>query len=189
MILNLQFEIIGCINMHMKAQSLKPQDALLLLKLLASSEKLAQKDLANALGLSQAEICHALKRLEASQLVDRERAVRKESALEFILHGLKYAFPAIFGQVAIGVPTAHSNPSLDLVQYDKNNPLSSIVWPDPHGSVRGQSISPIYESASEAARKDPKLHEILSLVDMIRVGKARERDLAASKLKERLASV
>lgn len=173
----------------MKAQGLKAQDALLLLKLLAGTEKLAQKDLAFALGLSQAEVSHAFRRLEASQLVDSQRCVKRESALEFILHGLRYVFPAVFGPVAVGVPTAHSNPNLKLVRYDKKDPLSCVVWPDPNGSVRGQSISPIYESAAEAAKKDQKLHELLSLVDMIRVGRAREKDLASNELRDRLANV
>jgi hypothetical protein len=39
----------------------------------------------------------------------------------------------------------------------------------------------------DAARSDPKLYELLALVDAIRVGRARERKLAESELEKRLA--
>jgi hypothetical protein len=61
------------------------------------------------------------------------------------------------------------------------------VWPDPEGEVRGEELRPLYRSAPGAARKDPALYELLALVDAIRGGRARERNLAVEELKGRLA--
>jgi hypothetical protein len=52
--------------------------------------------------------------------------------------------------------------------------------------VRGESFSPLYKSAPSAAKKDSKLYQLLALVDAIRGGRARERDIAKKELKKRL---
>ncbi|VAW78000.1 hypothetical protein MNBD_GAMMA15-805 [hydrothermal vent metagenome] len=60
------------------------------------------------------------------------------------------------------------------------------VWPDPEGEVRGIAFSPLYKSAPKAARADPEFYELLVLVDGIRAGRARERDIASKELRARL---
>lgn len=60
------------------------------------------------------------------------------------------------------------------------------IWPDPEGEVRGIGFSPLAKSAPQAARLDPALYELLALVDAIRAGRARERDIAARELSKRL---
>ena len=60
------------------------------------------------------------------------------------------------------------------------------MWPDPEGKVRGQSLLPLYPRVPLAARDDPRLYELLALFDGLRIGQARERDLAARLLGERL---
>jgi len=52
--------------------------------------------------------------------------------------------------------------------------------------VRGLGFSPLRESATFAARRDPVLCDLLALVDAIRSGKARERALAAKELEQRM---
>lgn len=159
---------------------LKPQDILVLLKML--SGRLSQKEIADAVGLSQAEVSHAMRRLSLSKLIDSKGEVIRRSALEFIVHGLKYVFPVIPGPVTLGMPTAYSHPGQRSINYDS---LDCVVWPHPEGSVRGQSINPIYASAALASKKDPELYELLSLIDMIRMGRAREVKMAAEKLEKR----
>lgn len=44
------------------------------------------------------------------------------------------------------------------------------VWPYAEGNIRGQEIEPLYPSVPKAVKKDPALHELLALVDGIRVG-------------------
>jgi hypothetical protein len=63
------------------------------------------------------------------------------------------------------------------------------VWPHPEGEVRGLEFSPLYKSAPNAARKDQKLYEWLALIDAVRGGRARERDLAIKELRSRLESL
>jgi hypothetical protein len=55
---------------------------------------------------------------------------------------------------------------------------TQIVWSHPEGEVWGEGLEPLYPSIIEAARRDPKLHEYLALVDALRIGRARERKLA-----------
>lgn len=56
-----------------------------------------------------------------------------------------------------------------------------------HAAARGESFSPLYKSVPVAAKNDPKLYELLVLVDALRGGRARERDVARKELKQRLA--
>ena len=62
------------------------------------------------------------------------------------------------------------------------------VWPDPKGEIRGQAFLPLYRSAPKAALKDKKLYELLVLVDAIRGGRVREKDLAVKEMQKRLKS-
>ena len=82
------------------------------------------------------------------------------------------------------MPTAHSAPPLSKRILANGE---ALVWPDPEGTLRGQSIRPLYATVPSAARNDQKLYELLALVDAIRVGKARERKLAEEELGKRLA--
>jgi len=60
------------------------------------------------------------------------------------------------------------------------------VWPYAEGAIRGEEFEPLYPSVPFAAQRDPKLYELLALVDAIRDGRARERSLAAKELESRL---
>ena len=105
----------------------------------------------------------------------------KSALMEFIQYGLRYVFPQQPGAVVRGVPTAHSAPPLmDLIQSQE-----AYVWPYSKGEVRGHSIAPLYSSTPEAALKDEKLYELLALVDAVRMGRSRERELALIELKKR----
>lgn len=167
-------------------RSLKPQDIVLLLKLAASPGKeWRQVDLAQELGLSQYEVSLALERCRLSSLIDSsKKKVIWPSLIEFVLHGLKYVYPASPGPVCRGMPTAHSAPPLSHEIVSSEN--DQYVWPSPDGAVRGQAIIPLYESVPEASQKDPALYQLLALVDALRVGRARERQLASEELQHRL---
>ena len=85
-----------------------------------------------------------------------------------------------------GLATAHAAPPL-------NNIISAqsdlFVWPTAKGTTRGQSIMPLYKTVPEAAIKDTKLYELLALADAIRVGRAREVNIAIEELKKRINPV
>ena len=63
-----------------------------------------------------------------------------------------------------------------------------VVWPHPEGEVYGDAIEPLCRSAPLAASRDPVLHRRLALIDAFRVGRARERMLAARALGEELGA-
>jgi hypothetical protein len=50
------------------------------------------------------------------------------------------------------------------------------------------SFAPFYKTVPQAALQDPYLYEVLALVDAIRDGRSRERQIAEEELKARLHS-
>jgi hypothetical protein len=107
-----------------------------------------------------------------------------EALKEFVLHGLRYVFPAQLGAVGRGMPTSHAAPPLNK----KISSSEACIWPDKKGEARGASVVPIYPSVPFAASRDPKLYELLALIDALRVGQARERKLAMQELEKRLSA-
>ncbi len=170
--------------MKERQQIMSPQDIVILLKIVSyDKEPWFQKPLAEALGISQSEISKSLNRSKyAGLLAPNGKTVMRMALLEFLQFGLRYVFPIKPGAMMRGVPTSHSASPL------KNEIQSSeaYVWPYGKGSVRGHSILPLYPSVPEAALNDKKLHELLALVDALRVGRAREKELAIKELKKRL---
>lgn len=97
---------------------------------------------------------------------------------------MRYAFFAVPGKVVRGMPTGYSAPPLDrLILGGGELPL---VWPDPEGTERGQAIEPFYKTVPSVARRNPRLYELLALVDALRCGGARERKLAMAELERRI---
>ena len=56
----------------------------------------------------------------------------------------------------------------------------------PPSCCRRYAFSPLHKNVPKAALADPRLYELLALVDALRDGKARERELAARELSKRL---
>ena len=172
--------------MAKKPPQIKPQDVVLLLKLLAHPESEQRIiDLAHELGISASEISQGLSRLQESALLASDkRSVLKANAFEFLVHGLKYVFPVILDAVRRGVPTSHS--AAPLSKKIKAGQGDNYVWSYGEGDVRGQSIAPLYPSVPQAALRDSKLHELLALCDAIRIGRVREQKLAIEELEKRV---
>ncbi len=164
--------------------SMKSQDIVILLKILSKGkEDWFHHTISKELHMSQSEVSESLKRSSYSGLIDAsKKKVSKLSLLDFIEFGIKYAFPQKPGPIARGIPTVHSASPL------KNLIVSNdiYVWPDSLGNVKGQSIAPLYKSVTKAVVTDPKLYEFLVLVDAVRIGKVRERNLAVNLLREKI---
>lgn len=166
--------------------SIKPQDILILLKLLAHPERTFRMiDMAYEIGISQSEVSQGLERLRIARLVDSEKKrVHSSAAFELLVYGVKYFFPVRPGPWLAGIPTAHSAaPFLNKIMA---SPQERYVWPYSEGEVKGQSIEPLYPSVPKAAKFDPKLYELLAIVDALRVGRAREQKFAQAELKKRV---
>ena len=168
--------------------NLKPQDVLVLLKMVVLGDRpWSYAWLAVQLGMSPSQLHAAVKRAVAAQLAVRQadRVVPNLRNLkEFLIHGIKYAFVPQQGELTRGMPTLHA--ASPLKQYFEPSSEPPPVWPDPEGEVRGMAFSPLYKLAPGAAREDPALYELLVLVDGIRGGRAREREIATRELNKRL---
>ena len=141
--------------------------------------------LATELAMSASEVHAAVRRATHAGLLGPNRRPNVSALLEFIVHGVRYAFAPERGRVTRGIPTAHAAPPLDAeIAGDELPP----VWPDPEGQVRGETFEPLYPSVPRAVRHDPSLYELLALVDAIRGGRARERKLAEKHLRRRLSA-
>ncbi|NJM77812.1 MAG: hypothetical protein HC852_21090 [Acaryochloridaceae cyanobacterium RU_4_10] len=167
---------------------LKPQDVVILLKVhVFKKSTWTYEELANSLGMSASEVHAGLKRCVTSGLYGASsKQIRPQAVLEFLIHGLKYVFPAQPGVLGRGIPTAHcAEPLKSLLSSSAE---SAYVWADPSGTVRGQTIAPLYKSVPVAVKKDPALYELLSLLDAIRLGRVREQRLAVELLEQRLSA-
>lgn len=168
--------------------ALKAQDFYLLLVLLAlRGEVLTYPELAAFSGLSMSEVHAALKRAEQARLlafVDKQPRIIAPAFGEFLLHGARYVFPAARGGMVGGVPTAYAASPLNALIAPSSDPVP--VWPHAEGSARGIALVPLYPSAPAAALRNPVLYENLALFDALRMGNARERNLAEKLFKARL---
>ena len=163
---------------------LKPQDILVLLKLSAGPSAWTFDSLARELGLSASALHRSLRRAEAANLYDaRRRKIKPAQLIEFLSHGLSYVFPAEWSGEARGRPTAWGAPPLSGQLASSSSPP---VWPDAEGQARGIALKPLHPSVPDAARRDKGLWELLAIADAIRIGNARERNLAIRELKKRL---
>jgi hypothetical protein len=163
----------------------KPQDILVALKLALCADHSSYASMGKALGMSASEVHAAVRRLVEARLVDPEtKKVRLVVLRNFLVHGLPYAFPAVPKEITRGMPTAWASPAMSgKISSSEQLPP---VWPDPEGRVQGASVQPLYPSVPAAARRDPKLYDLLALVDSLRFGRARERDFAEKELSQKL---
>lgn len=186
---------------------MKSQDIVILLKLVSLMEQEDQgsleqlewsssreeaysvRGLESSLGISKSEVNASINRSIASGLAAKDRDFRqakpnRRNLHNFIVHGLKFVFPAKPGAMTRGIPTAFAAPMLESLLMSAGEYIS--VWPYAKGKEMGQSIKPLFKSVPEAVQNDARLYEYLALVDAIRLGKQREANLAADRLAERL---
>jgi len=165
---------------------LKPQDLVVAIYLSIHDGPWTYPGLSNALGLSASEAHSAIKRAQASGLVAlHTRKPMKKELLEFLLHGVRYAFPVERGGLTRGLPTAHAAPPLNArIMKSADDPTP--VWPYAEGEVRGEAWTPLYPKVPGACRNDALLYEVLALIDAIRGGRARERSIATEELTKRM---
>ena len=170
---------------------LKPQDCVILIKLLANpGVDWSQRQLAKALGISLAEINAGIHRLGDAGLLRKDKQAKLfpnvDAAEEFLISGIKFLLPVKLGEYTRGIPTSIAAPLFhDKIPLGKD-PMP--VWPDAIGDKRGVALAPLHPSVPKALRENPDqtFYELLVLIDAIRSGRARERNLAVTLLKEKL---
>lgn len=169
---------------YSKQPSMSPIDILILLKIICQGSKpWFQQSMANELFISQSEISKSIQRSQYAGLIDPgSRKVMRQDLMDFLQYGIRYVFPQQPGPVVRGIPTAHSmSPLNQEIQSDE-----FYVWPSATGKMRGHGITPLFPSVVKAVEHDTSLHELLALVDALRVGRVREKNLAAGILKDRI---
>jgi len=163
---------------------LKPQDVVVVLKLLGyRGQRPSFAQMAKELAISSSEVHAAMKRAQAAGLLHGPELSNQaiEQALEeFLIHGVKYAFPVERGGPSRGVATAHAAKPLNQLIAPGDEPIP--VWPYAKGESRGIAFAPFYKLQPVAALQDPLLYVELALIDAIRGGRARERRLAENEL-------
>jgi hypothetical protein len=173
---------IKVVNLGMiQHNGMRPHDIAVLLQIIIADKDWMNKDLSSSLLISPAEISNSLQRSVISGLLDSsKRRVMRNALLNFIQHGLPYAFPAIKGGVTRGIPTGYSAPIMS--EYLMTS--EQIVWAFSKGTTRGEAVAPLYPNAVEASLNNPRLYDLLALLDVMRLGKVREREIAVKLLKQ-----
>src|SRR6266568_5017282 len=118
---------------------LKPQDIAVVLQLCRRAPpRPPYSQIAMELSLSPSEVHAAVKRAQASHLLHGPELGERPNLgaiEEFLIHGLKYAFPPERGTLTRGVPTSYAaEPLRHLIALDNDPPP---VWPYPIGRERG----------------------------------------------------
>ncbi|WP_394832846.1 hypothetical protein LVJ94_40730 [Pendulispora rubella] len=113
----------------------------------------------------------------------------RANLLEFLVHGVRYVFPAQIGDFRGGMPTGFALPDLaDSAGVTVSDDEDRVVWPLTNGlgGAFGRAIEPLYKTVPRAAEQDAEFHEYLALVDMVRIGRPHEHPAACKELEVRL---
>lgn len=181
---------------------LKPQDIVIVLKILSllvlnknhKKDYLSQNKLATLLCMSVSEVNAGIKRLAISGLLapvvtsDLKNNIlflpNKPACEECLVSGIKYFFPVQLGSYTRGIATSYAAPILAKHFILGNDPIP--VWPYGEGDKRGLALDPLYPSVPKSLAEfpDETFYELLVLVDAIRSGRAREKNIATTLLKE-----
>lgn len=96
-------------------QSPLPQDVVELAELMSpGGDRPSIAQVAGDLALSPSQVHTSLKRLARSRLVeDQTGRPLLKPVEEFLIHGVKYAFPSLRGEATRGMATAHAAPPLN----------------------------------------------------------------------------
>ncbi len=173
---------------------LKSQDCVILMKLIANpTESWSQRELAQLLFISPAEINKSIKRLVYANLLRQDETSIPSlrpvlaAAKEFLINGVKYSFPVKLGEYTPGIATGVGAPIFKDKIVLGDDPIP--VWPYGKGDVKGLSLEPLYSSVPQAIIEHPDdaFYNLLVLVDAIRQGRSRERQIAIKLLNERLS--
>jgi hypothetical protein len=166
-----------------KQPTLRPSDIVVACQL-ATTPSAHFINLAESTGLSAGECHNAVRRLRYSHLLlADERRPSNEVLHNFLVQGAPFAFPPVLGVQTIGVSTAQSSPAFRALV----GTADGIVWPHAQGEARGQSLIPLFPGAPTLSTTNQPLYDLLTIVDALRVGTTRVRNVAADLLAERLS--
>jgi hypothetical protein len=164
----------------------KDSDVYVLSGLLVHDGAWSYRSLAGLLHVPHPVVQRALERAKGADLysVDR-REVHLPHFEEFALHALRFVVPTRLGSLTAGVLAAWAvEPMASAIRSSGDEPPP--VWPYARGRVRGQAIEPLHSAAPEAVENWPELGEVLALLDSLRAGDVRVRQVAGDLLSKML---
>ena len=133
-----------------------------------------QVQVASGLQISQSGVHRALQQLEVSGLMGRhDRPFR-----DLLVHAVRHVYPPVLGAPTAGVPTAGGHPSLTGYLPD----TEALIWPLEAGEGHGTALQPLHPCVPGAALHNPRFYELMALIDVLRVGRVRERATATWRL-------
>lgn len=187
----------------MKQPHLRPHDVSVLLQI-SLAGGWTYRELAESVGLSVGEVHNSVARLRGARLAGAGFPINRLGAFEFLLHGVPYSFPATFASAifASGIPVpgipGSSIPGSGIPGFGVSGVLTaarmlgldtekpgdkSVVWPSDQGPDRGMALAPLSPAFVPVAARNPELHRLLAIVDVIRIGKPRETKAARELLR------
>lgn len=157
-----------------------------------TKEVWSQNKLATHLCISASEVNAGMKRLNQAGLLvpglDKKLSFLPVIAAceEYLISAVKYEFPVQLGEYTRGIVTSYAASIFKDYIIIGNDPIP--VWPYAQGTSQGLALKPLYPSVPEAITKypDEEFYNLLVLIDAIRQGRARERNLAEKFLREKI---
>ena len=164
----------------MPHHTLKPQDVLVACRLvLPGGAEMTQKQLAAALCLSPSTVFAALQNLRRARLVAGQSTTATAARarfFDFLVHGVPVVFLPVKTEVVRGIATGIYSPAFRNRFAGDHDVLT--VWPYPRGRDTGEGLVPLYPSVPLACSRDPALYQLVAAIDVLRVGRAREKEAA-----------
>jgi hypothetical protein len=138
------------------------------------------RKLAKHLFISLSEANNAVKRCISAgllfQLGSKSIRVNRTVLANFIRYGAGVSFYTEPGRIVRGIPTSYAAPVFKEIFASSN--ATPPVWPCARGTAKGVAINPLFKSVTKAVMIDSWLYQQLALVDIFRIGTAREREQA-----------
>ena len=172
-----------------RAETLKPQDVFIACQLAIwpTDERWTYALLSDRLCISGSEICDAIKRCRQAKLVtstNQGSSVVASRLFEFLVKGVPTAFFPRKIEVVRGVATGIHSP-LFKDRFAAGRDIV-MVWPYNKGRDMGEGLLPLYPTVPVAALRNQELYYFMAAVDVLRVGRSKERTAAEVYIAERL---
>ena len=162
---------------------LKSQDLLIALHIALAGEQIRYKEIAHSLHISPSTAHRAVGRAKRAKLLNDAGQPLRQNIAEFTIHGARFSFYGQSTGLGRGILTGAAAPVLRDKLTSTKTPL---VWPATFGKSRGESLEPLFPTVPEIVADLPKLHVVLAALDLLRVGSARERSVAAETIRNML---
>jgi hypothetical protein len=182
-----QFRFVACCATCYNGSVLSPTDIYVLAGVLTNEEDdLTLRELAEKLHVDHTLVHRALKRAENAGLYRADsKRLNRANFEELAIHALRFVAPGRLGELTRGISAAWAAPPISsIIHQSQQEPPP--VWPNAAGAVRGQALQPLHPAAVQAVQDEPALAQLLAILDSLRAGDVRVREVAAAELQDTL---